>query len=71
MASVCVKHDDDLGLSVPARDVILDELKVEDRRWKIVFNCKAPTLKTTFTSVSFTGMSMVSDFSETDTSRLL
>src|SRR6185437_6130670 len=34
---VCMKHRCDLGLCVPVPDLILDELKVEDRRRKIAF----------------------------------
>ena len=71
MAGIGMKDSDDLRLGVGVGDIIGDELKVENRGRQSPSNASALMLYTVFTSLSFTGISMWSGFSETDMSRLL
>jgi len=58
MACIRVKDRNNLGLGVPVRDVVLNELEVVMEAGRSPSNAKAPTLNTTFTSASFTGISI-------------
>ena len=69
VACIRVKDRDDLGIGVPVGGVLRDEVKWKSEAGKSPSNAKAATLKATFSSGSFTGISMKSGFSELDMSK--